>query len=206
MRSPQRPPPASATAQSFAVTASVASIATVMAVPSAMARTDRTPPSQRPLRKAKDRTINAPEQGRIPTAVTAAQAALRSRRSPEIVDGSTAWLCAQLAHAVPAARASLQSGGEPAAQGRSRARGAAGARCRAGGRVTESGAARGAAALWRCAVKSIRAGSWQAVDRRTAEGGEKGGACLLPQQPGAEARNEDVAGNLQEPGRICHGY
>ena len=68
------PEPENFSAAFFAVTASVASAETVIAVPTAMAKTDSTPPATSPFSIAKVSTISAPEQGRSPTAATAAQA------------------------------------------------------------------------------------------------------------------------------------
>ena len=87
---PMRPSPAMTTAQFFAVTARIASADTVIAVPSAIANTDITPPSQRPFRKAKVSTMRAPEQGRRPTAATADQAVFQSKCSPFSRAGSGA--------------------------------------------------------------------------------------------------------------------
>lgn len=88
---PNLPSPAIRTAQFLAVTASVASTETVIAVPSAMPSTDRMPASHKPLSKANESTISAPEQGLMPTAATADQAVRQSKRSPERSAGSGAW-------------------------------------------------------------------------------------------------------------------
>ena len=71
----------------FAVTASVARIETVIAVPMAMANTDNTPPKKRPFNSANDKTIMAPEQGRMPTARTADHACFKET-VPDSVFGS----------------------------------------------------------------------------------------------------------------------
>lgn len=63
----------------LAVTANVANVATVIAVPRAIANTDMMPPKYSPLRMAKVRTINAPEQGRSPTASTADEAVFHEK-------------------------------------------------------------------------------------------------------------------------------
>ena len=83
------------------MTASVASVETVIAVPSAIASTDRMPPTQRPFRKAKVSTISAPEQGRRPTAATADQAVFQLKRSPASMAGSGAWLWPQVVADLP---------------------------------------------------------------------------------------------------------
>jgi hypothetical protein len=88
---------------SSAAVAAKASTETVIAVPSAMANTDSTPPAQSPFRKAKESTISAPEQGRRPTAATADQAVFQLKRSPEIIAGSGACEWPQVAQTSPAA-------------------------------------------------------------------------------------------------------
>ena len=85
------------------MTAIVASAETVIAVPTAMAKTDSTPPTHSPLRKAKVSTISAPEQGRRPTAATADQAVFQLKRSPDSIAGSGAWLWPQVSQTSPAA-------------------------------------------------------------------------------------------------------
>ena len=87
----------------FLFQASVYLAAAVIAVPIDMARTETMPPSHNPLRKAKVRTISAPEQGRSPTAATAVHAVRQSKRSPEISAGSGAWLWPQVSQTSPAA-------------------------------------------------------------------------------------------------------
>ena len=82
--------PDSAIAQFLAVTASVARIETVMAVPMDMAMTESMPPSHRLFRNAKVSTMSAPEQGRMPTAAMAVLAVFQSNRSPESRAGSGA--------------------------------------------------------------------------------------------------------------------
>src|SRR5690606_397447 len=103
MRVLQAPPPERATAQFFAETASVASSDTVIAVPSAIAKTETIPPSQSALRKEKVSTISAPEQGRMPTAATADQALRQSSRSPARREGSGACEWPQEEQTSPAA-------------------------------------------------------------------------------------------------------
>ena len=98
-----RPSPANATAQFLAVTAMVASTETVIAVPTAIASTDRMPPAHRPLRKAKLSTISAPEQGRMPTAATADHAVRQSKRSPDSSAGSGACEWPQVSQTSPSA-------------------------------------------------------------------------------------------------------
>ena len=102
MRLPTRPSPPMATAQFFAITASVARTETVIAVPSAMAKTETMPLTHSPFRKAKERTTSAPVHGRKPTATIAAQAVLQPKFSPEISLGSGAWLWPQVEQTSPA--------------------------------------------------------------------------------------------------------
>ena len=66
---------------SLAPTASPASAATVIAVPSAIRKVEATPGPEDPLRSAKTSTTSAPEQGRMPTEITAAAAPERPGRS-----------------------------------------------------------------------------------------------------------------------------
>ena len=98
---PSLPSPAITTAQFFAVTASVASTETVIAVPSAMPSTERMPASHKPFSKAKESTISAPEQGLMPTAATADHAVRQSKRSPARRAGSGAWEWPQVAQTSP---------------------------------------------------------------------------------------------------------
>ena len=66
---------------SLAPTASAASAATVIAVPSAIRKVEATPAQKMPCASAKTSTTSAPEQGRMPTERTAAAAPERPGRS-----------------------------------------------------------------------------------------------------------------------------
>ena len=82
--------PPSLSASSREPSASVASAATVIAVPSAMAKVAATPAQKRPWVTAKTSTRMAPVQGLMPTENTTAMT-LRQENGPASSRASTIW-------------------------------------------------------------------------------------------------------------------
>ena len=93
-------PLASRPAKPRAATASVATAATVMAVPSPITKVEATPIQNSPCASANTSTMIAPEQGRKPTA-TMAVSPRRSQCGPFSSCGSGAWAWPQACASSP---------------------------------------------------------------------------------------------------------